>query len=159
MPFALLPILKFAGGGLWSFLSSRFGQIVLAAVLAWFWSGHRADERWRGVIAAKEAAAAAAYQAEVARQEQAAMEIAKAATERAEDDAALERVLRAQIDDFNFQENKHVAPPRTVKQIIFRERIKTIAPRSCVIDNDFAGVVRRLDAAARFPSRSPRRSR
>lgn len=159
MPLALLPILKVFGDGLWSFLSSRFGQIVLAFAIAWGWSGWRADDHWSGVIAAKEAAAAAASRAEVARQERAAIEIAEAATARAEDDAALERELRAQIDAFTAQESQNVSPPRTIKQIIFRERAETPSSRNCVIDGAFAGVVRRLDAAGRRPARVARRAR
>jgi len=159
MPLWLLPILKAACSGLWSALSSRAGQIVVAAGIAWLWSGWRADDHWRGVIAQREAAAQAAYRAEVARQERAAVEIAAAATARAEDDAALERELRAQIDAFTAQESQNVPPPRTIKQIIFRERAETPSSRNCVIDGAFAGVVRRLDAAGRRPARVARRAR
>lgn len=158
MPFAILPIIQAFGSGLWSFLSSRFGQIVLAFAVAWFWSGWRADDHWRAVIAAEKAAAEAAYRAEVARQERAAQEIAAAATARAEEDTALERELRAQIEAFNAQESQNVPPPRTVKQIIFRERAETPFSRPCVIDGDFTGVVRRLDAAGSRKTKPPRRA-
>lgn len=157
MPFAILPILQAFGSGLWSFLSSRFGQIVTAFAVAWFWSGWRADDHWKAVIAAEQAQAEAAYRAEVARQEKAAQEIAAAATARAEDDAALERELRAQIEAFNVQESQNVPPPRTVKQIIFRERAEPSSSRPCVIDGDFSGVVQQLDATAR-KAKPPRRS-
>lgn len=159
MPFAILPILQAFGSGLWSFLSSRFGQIVTAFVVAWFWSGWRADDHWKALIAAEKAQAEAAYRAEVARQERAAQEIAAAATARAEDDAALERELRAQIEAFNAQESQNVPPPRTVKQIIFRERAETPSSRPCVIDGDFSDVVRRLDSAGSRKAKPSHRAR
>lgn len=159
MPFSILPIIQAIGSGLWSFLSSRFGQIVTAFVIAWLWAGWRADDHWKAVIAAEKSAAEAAYRAEVARQERAAQEIAVAATARAEEDASLERELRAQIEAFNAQESQNVPPPRTVKQIIFRERAETPSSRPCVIDSDFTGVVRRLDAAGSRKTKPPRRAR
>lgn len=159
MPFAVLSIIQAFGSSLWSFLSSRFGQIATAFVIAWLWAGWRADDHWRAVIAAEKAQAEAAYRAEVARQERAAAEIAAAATARAADDAELARELRAQIDAFNAQESQNVPPPRTVKQIIFRESANAPSSRPCVIDNDFSGVVRRLDAAGRRPTKAARRSR
>lgn len=158
MPFAILPIIQAFGSAFWSFLSSRFGQIVTAFVVAWVWSGWRADDHWRGVIAQREAAAQAAYRAEIARQERAAVEIAAAATARAEEDLALERELRAQIESFNAQESQNVPPSRTVEQIIFRERAEPPSSCPCVIDSDFTGVVRRLDATAR-KTKPPRRAR
>jgi hypothetical protein len=154
VPFAILPIIQAFGSGLWSFLSSRFGQIVTAFAVAWIWSGWRADDHWKAVMAAEKAQAEAAYRAEVARQERATHDIAVAATARAEDDAVLERELRAQIEAFNAQEIKNVPPARTIKQIIFRERAEPPSSRPCVIDNNFSGVVRRLDAASRRPPKS-----
>lgn len=159
MPFAILPVLQWLGGGFWSFASSRMGQIIIAFAVAWFWSGWRADDHWKAVIAAEKVAAEAAYRAEVARQERAAQDIADAATARAEEGAALERELRAQIEAFNAQESKNAPPPRTVKQIIFRERVEPPSSRPCIIDGDFTGVVRRLDAAAHRPAKSARRAR
>ena len=149
-----LPILRAAWSGLWSALSSRAGQIVVAAGIAWVWSGWRADDHWRGVIAQREAAAQAAYRAEVARQERAAVEIAAAATARAEDDAALERELRAQIDAFTQQES-----PREPQVNAQRPQVNAQKHPACVIDGAFAGVVRRLDAAGRRPARVARRAR
>lgn len=150
MPFAILPFLQWLGSGFWAFASSRAGQIVIAATVAWFWAGWRHDDYWKAVIAAEKAQAEAAYRAEVARQEQAAREIAAAATVRAEDDAAVERELRAQIDAFNAQEGQDVA-------------VQPSAPgaprRRDVIDGDFERIVRKLDAAARRPSKPSRATR
>lgn len=139
-----MPILKMFGADLWSFLSSRFGQICLAFTVAWVWSGWRTDDHWRDVIAVREAAAQAAYRAEIARQSTAAQEIAAAATARAEEDSAVERDLREQIDAFAALETPHEAPDQISKAPV------------CIIDGYFADRVRRLDAAGR---RAPRPSR
>ncbi len=150
MPFAILPVLQWLGSGFWAFASSRMGQIIIAATVAWFWAGSRADERWRAVIAAEKTAAEVAYRAEVARQEQAAVDIAADATARAEDDAAIERELRAQIEAFNAQEQPNVTVSLP----------QPGAPnRSAVIDRDFERVVRKLDAAAGRPAKSSRAAR
>lgn len=146
-----MPILKMFGADLWSFLSSRFGQICLAFTVAWVWSGWRTDDHWRDVIAVREAAAQAAYRAEIARQATAAQEIAAAATARAEEDAAVERDLREQINAFAALETPHEAPGQSPNPSTQRSK----AP-ACIIDGDFAGVVRRFDAAGR---RAPRPSR
>lgn len=154
MPFGILPIIQAFGSGLWSFLSSRFGQIVTAFAVAWFWSGWRADDHWRAVIAAEKAQAEAVYRAEVARQERAAQEIAAAATARAADGAALERQLRAQIDAFNRQESR--IEPQVNAQ---KPQVNASSRLGCLIDGDFAGVVRRLDATARRPAKPSRAAR
>ena len=149
----IFAILQTLGSGLWSFLSSRFGQICLAFVVAWLWSGSRANDHWRAVIASERAAIEAAYRAEVARQAEAAREIAEAATARAEEDAAIERELRARIDDFNAQESsKNAQPSRTVGS-------PAPACRPCVIDHNFTDVVRHIDAAGARKAKSPRRAR
>lgn len=159
MPFAILPVLQWFGAGFWAFASSRVGQIIIAAAVAWLWSGWRADDHWKAVIAADKAQVEAAYRAEVARQERAAQEIAAAATARAADDAALERELRTQIEAFNAKESQNATPPRTVKQIIFREPAGAMAPHPCLIDGVFADRVRQFDAAARRPTKPSRRAR
>ncbi len=150
MPFAILPVLQWLGSGFWAFASSRMGQIIIVAAAAWFWAGSRADEHWRAIIAAEKAAAEAVYRAEVARQEQAAREIAVAATERAEEDAALERELRAQIEAFNAQEPINV--PASLPQ-------QSAPNSSTVIDSRFADVVRQFDAAAGRPAKPSRPAR
>lgn len=150
MPFAILPILQWLGSGFWAFASSRAGQIIIAATVAWFWAGARADDHWRAIIAAEKAQAEAVYRAEVARQERAAQEIAAAATARAEDDAALERELRAQIEAFNAQESQNVPAPLP----------QPTAPHSrAVIDGDFERLVRQFDASARRPAKPSRPAR
>lgn len=135
-----------------NFAGSRIGQIVIAFAVAWFWSAGRTESHWRAVVAAEKAAAEAAYNAEVARQERAAREIATAATARAAEDAEIERGLRKQIESFGSQEaslEQYAAPlsPVIHKPAIF-----------CSVDRDFIDGVRRLDAAARKakPSRPAR---
>ncbi len=36
MPFAIFPVLQWLGSGFWAFASSRMGQIIIAATVAWF---------------------------------------------------------------------------------------------------------------------------
>lgn len=133
---------------LFSLAGSRAGQIVLAFVVAWFWSGSRSDTYWRGVIATEKAAVEAAYRAEVARQEAAAREIAAAATARAEEDTALEAVLRREIEAFSARETT-IAPTYVEKAAAAR----------CAIDDRFSNVVRRFDRAAHRKARPSRAAR
>lgn len=151
-PTILLAALRAIGGAFWSFASSRAGQIVIAFAVAWFWSGHRHDRAWQARIATEKAAAEAAYSAEVARQADAARDIAAAATARAEDDAAVERALRRQIEAFDNREPASVQPLARIVRIPGPPRAVPGAHpalRGCLIDGDFARVVRGLDAAAR----------
>ena len=146
-----LAALKWMGDGFWSFASSRAGQIVIAFVVAWLWSGYRADEKWRAYNAAATARAEAAYRAEAARQEEAARNIAEAATARAEEDDAVMRALRDRIAEFDATEKKS-APARLI--------LPSPLPVSvCTIDRTFAGVVRRFDAAGSGTKSAPRRPR
>lgn len=146
---ALTVVLAFIKGGLgwlWEFFSSHFGQLVLVGLVAWFWAGHRArvacDERFE--IARAEAVAAA--NAETARQAEAARDIAAAATARVEEEQALEKELRAQIDAFDKEEVNEPTKPTCSPAVI----------RPCRVDDRFADSVRRLDAAAR---RAPKPAR
>lgn len=137
MPFAILPIINSLWSGVITFASSRIGQIIIAFCVAWIWSGWKTEDHWRAIIAAEKAAAEAAYRAEISRQEQAAKDIAQAATVRAEEDAALERELRAQIEEFTSQDKPNEStskPSAAVKK-----------DANCVIDHDFSQFVRKLD--------------
>jgi len=158
MQFFFLPLLKTAASGVWTFLSSTLGQFVLVFVVAWLWSGHRASERCAERESKAKAAIEAAYREETARQAEAAQEIGAAATARAEEDAATERALRRQIEAFDRQEpaNAPLLPrlPRTLPNT-------APAPVACLVDPDFAGVVRQLDrhGSAAKASRAPSRFR
>lgn len=134
MPFAIWPFLQMIGTSVWSFASSRAGQIIIAFAVAWVWSGWRSDDHWKAVIAAEKAYQKAAYEAEIARQTQAAQDIAAAATIRAEEDSALERELRAQIQEFIDQEKPDGDKPQPAAK-----------GNSCNIDHDFSQFVRKLD--------------
>lgn len=161
MPFAVLPVLQWLGSGFWAFSSSRMGQIIIAATVAWLWSGWRADDHWRAIIAAEKAAAEAAYRAEIARQEQAAVEIAAAATARAEEDETVARELRAQIEAFNAEENRveHQVPPEKHQVSVTAHQVSGRTPVACSIDGGFADVVRRLDEAAHRQAKPSRPAR
>lgn len=153
MPIAILTVLKALGAGFWDFASSRAGQIIIAAVVAWFWSEHRTNNLWELRVAAQRAAIEAAYKAEVARQEVASREIAAAATARAEEDAALVEALRKRIADFNSKE------PAIVPHTIQLSGKPVLLPRGgCSIDDSFARVVRDLDAAG-SKAKAPRRTK
>ena len=144
----MLAVIKIAADLALAFAGSRIGQIVIAFVVAWLWSGARTDDHWRGVIATEKASVEAAYRAEVARQEQAAREIAAAATARAEEDAALEAALRQEIEAFAARE-KTDAPTITQKAASVR----------CAVDDHFAGLVRQFDRAAHRKARPSRATR
>lgn len=133
---------------LWSVITSRIGQIALSFLVAWVWSGLRTDDYWEAKIARDNAVKEAAYHAEVERQEQAAREIAAAATARAEADAQVQDEMRRQIEAFNQKEPIYVE----------KKSQGAVAGPSCYIDGNFANVVRQFDAYNR-PGKAPRRSR
>jgi hypothetical protein len=137
--------LSVAAQALYDFVASRLGQIAIAFAVAWVWSGNRAEERCAAREAAARAQAAAAYAQEIAREQQAAQQIARAATERAASDALVARAMQAKIDAFAAKERKANESP--------------VAPRPCLLDSDFARVVRDLDAAPNHPSKPSGRAR
>lgn len=125
-----------------SIITSRLGQIALAFVVAWTWSGFRTNSAWESRVAAEKAVAEAAYRAEVARQEEAAREIAVAATKRVEEDAALADELRRQIKDAEASEKTH----ETVRIVKGQTRVIAVP---CGVDRDLVDRLHKLDAAAR----------
>lgn len=127
-----------------SALTSRIGQILIAAVIAWFWSASNTATYWKGVIATEKAAIEKAYREEVVRQQKAAEEIAKAATERAEQDAQAVSDMQKIIDDYatKLKEKPHVT-----------------AGNNCIVDDHFSGVVQQLSNAARRKTPASRPSR
>lgn len=114
-------------------LSSRFTQIALAFIVGWVWSYVDTNNYWNVRIAREKAVAEAVYKAEVDRQKQAAENIAKDATFRAEQDAELVKDLQKQIDEFDQKE---------------RVIVKT-QQLPCLIDSNFANVVRSLKSSPR----------
>ncbi len=116
-----------------SLIKSRVGQLIVVALISWFWSAHNTATYWRGVIAQEKAQIEAAYKAEVARQEAAAEEIAAAATARAEEDAQAVADMQKVISDYEkkLQGDKHVH-----------------ANTNCVIDDDFSRIVHELTPPA-----------
>lgn len=137
--------------GFWSVISSRFGNICVAFLVAWAWSAHKTNAKWEAYVAAEKAAAEVAYQKELVRQAKVAQEIAKAATVRAEEDADLQAALKAQIEELKNSER-----PNVQTRTITRDRLITSGP--CVIDADLAQRMRKLDATAR-QTRSARPAR
>lgn len=107
-------------------LGSRITQLALAFGIGWVWSYVDTNNYWNVRIAREKAAAEAVYQAEVARQKQAAVNIAKDATIRAEQDAEVVRDLQRRIDEFDQKE----------RVIVKTQKIP------CVVDHNFAGVLR-----------------
>ena len=143
MPLFLQLIASF----LWSALTSRAGQIAVAFGVAWIWAGWRADNHWKSVIAANDAAREIAYQKEIIRQEEAARQIAADATDRAEEDAKAQEEMRRIIEEFNNKEPIYV-----------EKKVPVVQAGNCHIDGGFADVVRKLDAHARS-GKASRRSR
>lgn len=143
--WAAYQIIKSLAG---SILESRLGQMAIVAVVAWFWSAHSTNEKWRAYVAAEKAAAERAYQAELIRQHQAAEAIAAAATQRAESDAQAAKEMQAIIDDY---EQKLKEKPRVTTKVVKGD--------NCVIDDHFTGVLRQLSTAAGRPPKAPRRTK
>jgi hypothetical protein len=146
----ILAIVQTFGSGLWSFLSSRFGQICLAFVVAWFWSASNTNSKWEQAVARERAAREAAYQREIARQAQVARDIMDASDIRAQADEALAKDLQAQIDDLKKAEQTH-GPTVTREKVVNR----------CDVDDDLARRMQQLDATARkaAPARPARKVR
>lgn len=143
--WAAYQIIKSLAG---SVLESRLGQMAIVAVVAWFWSAHITNEKWRAYVASEKAAAERAYQAELIRQHKEAEKIAAAATQRAESDAQAAKEMQAIIDDY---EQKLKEKPRVTTKVVKTD--------GCVIDDHFTGVLRQLSTAASRPSKTPRRTK
>ncbi len=114
-------------------VGSRVGNIVVAFAVAWIASGIRHDHAWETKLAAQAAAMREAHAHEVAREAEAARDIAEAATSRAADDAQIVASMRGTIADLKSKEPIHVtisSPPDPVR----------------CIDRDFVERVRKLDA-------------
>lgn len=148
----ILAIVQTFGSGLWSFLSSRFGQICLAFVVAWFWSASNTNSKWEQAVARERAAREAAYQREIARQAQVARDIMDASDIRAKADENLAKDLQAQIDELKKAEQTN-APAHTIT----REKVVN----RCDVDDDLARRMQQLDATARkaAPARPARKVR
>lgn len=145
-----MPWLAILQGG-WGFVSSRFGNVCIAFMVAWLWSAHKTNQKWEAYVAAEKAAAEIAYQKEIARQAQVSQEIAAAATQRAEDDMALEAALREQINDLKNAEQTN-APAHTTTPG---------KAANCGVDSDLVRRMQQLDATARkaAPARAARKVR
>jgi len=142
----ILPALHGFFSALYGFLSSRIGQTMLIAAVSFFFGVHHAKNEY----AAERAAMKIAHMREVARERAAAEDIARDATERAGQDALAMRSMQAKIDKFSNSERSlpDVLPP-----------IHSVPERPCLVDGDFARVLRELDAPgdrAPKPSRRPR---
>ena len=116
-------------------LGNRFAQIGLAFVIGFSWAWIDTNHKWEIKIAEQQAVARAAYEAELERERQAAISIAKDATIRAEQDALAMKDLQKQIDDFD----------RTERIIVKTEKGKC---PPCTIDDSFANVVRGIDKSS-----------
>jgi hypothetical protein len=127
-----------------SVLGNRFGQIAIAFVVAWLWSYHETSVHYEKLIAAEKAAANAAYKAELARQAQAAKDIAQEAAARSEADAKAASEMQKMIDDYA---SKLGEKPNEITKIV---------NSPCVVDSEFSNVVRKLDSLGRKakPTRS-----
>jgi hypothetical protein len=140
----------------WSFICSRVGNILVAAVIAFIWGQHRADVACRKEAEATQIELQRAYWGEIERQRKAAKEIEARALQRAGEDAVISRAMQAKIDEFAKKESENVPPQSKVS---VSSRASSPAPRPCVVDDELARVVRSLDNAShgsRAPSNAPR---
>lgn len=131
-----MPFLSIAFGFLSDLARSRIGQFAIVFAIAWIWSGWKMDASWRARVAAERVEIERLYQAEVARQAQAAREIAEEATRRVEEEMAVNSDLQEKIARYADDEKK----------------LPSMA--HCIVDDDFADVVRKLSPATRPPKPS-----
>lgn len=141
---------------LWAHPSLKLTGVVAAVLFGFALVAHgsgmeKARKECAVASAAREAAMKLAYAVEVAREAEAAREIAADATQRIEEDADVEKVLRIEIDDLA-KEASNVAPSIAVRPIV---RQVLGAPAVCPpcahaggshIDHDFAKRVQRVYA-------------
>lgn len=142
----------------WSFICSRLGNILLAALAAFIWGQHRADVACRQEAEATQAELQRAYWTEIERQRKVAHEIEARSLQRAGEDAVISRAMQAKIDEYAAKQREFENVPSQSK-VSVPARAAPAAPRRCIVDDDLARVVRSLDAAAhdrRPPSRAPR---
>lgn len=105
-------------------LSNRLTQLGLAILVGFGWGWANTSARWRDYMAQQDAARRVLHQMEMAREAQNAVEIAKAATQRAEDDAAELAKLKQQVSDF--------------------DKGETHAQNPCLMDDVFVDAARKL---------------
>ena len=117
-------------------LASRLGQIALSFIAGFVYAWLSTNHAWELKIASERSAAEAVYKAEIERERQAAISIAKDATIRAEQDARDMDELQRLIDDFDKKE-----------RVIVKTEKGKCAP--CTIDHGFADVVRRISPRRR----------
>lgn len=143
---------------LWSLACSRFGNIMIAAALAFIWGQHRADVACRKEAEAVQVELQRAYWAEIERQRKAAREIEAKAFQRAGEDALIARAMQAKIDQFAAKERESANVP-SQPPLSVSSRPASPPPMACAVDGDFARVLRGLDAAARGARSSSRPAR
>jgi hypothetical protein len=123
---------------------TRVGNIVIAFAIAWAWSGARHDAECDAHEAAARAAAERAHAQELAREAEAARDIAAAATARVEEDGKALNAQQAVID------NLKLGIPNVTPKISRATPGST--PDPVFLDRDFISVVRQFDAADRAPA-------
>lgn len=150
-----MPVWLWAFGQVaWSFICSRIGNILIAAIVAFLWGQHRADVACRKEAEAVQVELQRAYWAEIERQRKAAKEIEARALQRAGEDALISRAMQAKIDEFAKKESDHVSPQSKVS---VPSRASSPAPRPCIVDDELSRIVRDLDATAKA-RRTPNRA-
>jgi len=117
-------------------LGSRLGQVALSFGVGFLYAWLSTNHAWEIKVASERASAQAAYKAEIDRERQAAVIIAKDATIRAEQDANEMSELQRIISDFDKKE-----------RVIVKTEKGKCAP--CTVDRSFADVVRRVSPRSR----------
>ena len=143
----ILPFLQ----DVFKFATSRFGSTVLVALFAFGFGHHRASVGFEEREAAARAQLVRAHEVEVAREAQAAQEIAAAATARAANDAEIIKSQDAAIHQLELQE---------ASKVHANAHAKTGGP--CFVDGAFADSVRQFDTIndrTPLPPKRPKRLR
>jgi hypothetical protein len=140
----------------WGFASSRVGNIVLAALIAFTYGYHKATVKAQREAELVQAELQKAYWTELERQRKVAKDIETRARDREGEDAVISRAMQKKIADFEAAE-KERANVSSQPQI---PHAKAAAPRSpvfCVVDDDFLNGLRGVDSANKA-SRPARRA-
>jgi len=144
MMLALLGPWASVASSVWSFATSRIGNVLLAATVAHGVAHFREEYAWKKSLIAQEVALKAAHAEELARETQASSEIAAAATSRVVEDEAAVTSMQHQIDLLKALEPINVPSLKS-------------AP--CSLDSIFANSVREFDAAGARKTKTSGRSR
>jgi hypothetical protein len=137
----------------WGFATSRVGNIVLAALIAFTYGYHKATVKAQREAELVQAELQKAYWTELERQRKVAKDIETRARDREGEDAVISRAMQKKIADFEAAERSNADGHKT--QAIQNEP-SAKKGQYCAVDSDFANAVAGLDAVNKKRARKRR---